>query len=210
MPARKTHKKRNSSRTRKYSAHTLPVLKQSFDEIEHEASIILKEIDNPKERVRKFQQVWRRVFGGPVEAVAAEAYLEVKGKSRNKNTRKRQKGGAAPIAGAPIDFQTRPGIDGVHGSYPQYLTSGLSFYNTINQDQLNKGVGLSAFNPAVPNDMGSNQVGGDLVSNAAFLSTTRPALSMSPASVMNDIQTSLQGRPLSASPDPSQTHLKFM
>ena len=49
MTTRKTHKKRNSSRTRKYSAHTLPVLKQSFDEIEHEASIILKEIDNPKD-----------------------------------------------------------------------------------------------------------------------------------------------------------------
>jgi hypothetical protein len=210
MPARKTHKKRNSSRTRKYSAHTLPVLKQSFDEIEHEASIILKEIDNPKERVRKFQQVWRRVFGGPVEAVAAEAYLEVKGKSRNKNTRKRQKGGAAPIAGAPIDFQTRPGIDGVHGSYPQYLTSGLSFYNTINQDQLNKGVGLAAFEPAVPADMGSNQVGGNMITDAAYLASTRPVASVSPPSVINDLQTYLQGRSLGSSPDPTENPLKLM
>jgi len=210
MTTRKTHKKRNTSRTRKYFAHTLPVLKQSFDEIEHEASIILKEIDNPKERVRKFQQVWRRVFGGPVEAVAAEAYLEVKGKSRNKYTRKTQKGGTAPIAGAPIDFQTRPGIDGVHGSYPQYLTSGLSFYNTINQDQLNKGVGLAAFEPAVPADMGSNQVGGNVLADAAFLATTRPAASVSPPSVINDLQTYLQGRPLGSSPDPSENPLKLM
>jgi hypothetical protein len=136
--------------------------------------------------------------------------LEVKVKSLNKYTLKTQKGGTAPIAGAPIDFQTRPGIDGVHGSYPQYLTSGLSFYNTINQDQLNKGVGLAAFEPAVPADMGSNQVGGNVLADAAFLATTRPAASVSPPSVINDLQTYLQGRPLGSSPDPSENPLKLM
>ena len=206
MVTRKTHKKRNSSRIRKYSAHTLPFLKQSFDEVEHEASMILKEIDNPKERVRKFQQVWKRVFGSPVEAVAAEAYLQVKGKSQSYTRKsKKQKGGSAPI-----DYQQRPGIDGVHGSFPQYLTSGLSFYNTINQDQLNKGVGLAAFEPAVPADMGSNQVGGNVLADAAFLATTRPAASVSPPSVINDLQTYLQGRPLGSSPDPSENPLKLM
>jgi len=210
MEASKSRKKR-STRRKRAIATSIPSLKQSFNRLEHETAMILKDVENPKQRIRKFQGVYREIFGRPVEAIAAEAYLQIKMKGRNgRKTRKAQKGGSAPIAGAPLDFQTRPGIDGVHGSFPQYMTSGLSFYNTINQDQLNKGVGLSAFNPAVPNDMGSNQVGGDLVSNAAFLSTTRPALSMSPASVMNDIQTSLQGRPLSASPDPSQTHLKFM
>jgi hypothetical protein len=209
VEASKSRRKRNT-RKKRAIAISIPSLKQSFDRLEHETAMILKDVENPKQRIRKFQGVYKEIFGRPVEAIAAEAYLHIKMKGHvGRKTRKAQNGGA-PIAGAPLDFHTRPGIDGVHGSFPQYVTSGLSFYNTINQDQLQKGVGLSAFNPAVPSDMGSNQVGGDLISNGAFLSTTRPTLSMSPATVMNDIQTSLQGRPLGASPDPSQTHLKFM
>lgn len=209
VDASKSRKKR-TTRRRKATATTIPALKQAFDTLEHEVQVIVKETENPRQRVKKFQEVWKKLFGRPVEAVAAEAYLQIKMKGHTtRKTRKSQKGGSA-IAGAPLDFQTRPGIDGVYGSFPPYLTSGLSFYNTINQDQLNKGIGLSAFEPAVPSDMGSNQVGGDLVSNAAFLSTTRPALSMSPPTVLNDMQTAFQGRPLAASPDPSQNNLKLL
>lgn len=210
----KTQKKRNSasgkSRKRRASTAIIPTLKHSFDVLEHEVAKIIREVDNPKQRVRKFQEVWKKIFGRPVEAVAAEAYLLVKAKGNTRGkTRKAQKGGAA-LAGAPLDFQTRPGVDGVHGSFPQYVTSGLSFYNTINQDQLNKGVGLSAFEPAVPADMGSNLAGGGALGDAAFVALTRPASAVSPPSVINDIQTALQGRPLGASPDASQNHLKYM
>jgi hypothetical protein len=210
----KTQKKRNNisghSRKRRASAAIIPSLKHSFDVLEHEVTKIIQEIDNPKQRVRKFQEIWKKIFGRPVEAVAAEAYLLVKAKGHSRGrTRKSQRGGAA-LAGAPLDFQTRPGVDGVHGSFPQYVTSGLSFYNTINQDQLNKGVGLSAFEPAVPADMGSNLAGGGALGDAAFLATTRPASATSPPSVINDIQTVLQGRPLGASPDASQNQLKYM
>ena len=198
------------SRKRRASAAIIPSLKHSFDVLEHEVTKIIQEIDNSKQRVRKFQEVWKKIFGRPVEAVAAEAYLLVKAKGRSRGkTRKSQRGGAA-LAGAPLDFQTRPGVDGVHGSFPQYVTSGLSFYNTINQDQLNKGVGLSAFEPAVPADMGSNLAGGGALGDAAFLAITRPAAATSPPSVINDLQTTLQGRPLGASPDASQNHLKYM
>ena len=209
----KSQKKRNNisghSRKRRAVATHIPQLKHSFDVLEHEVSQILKDTANPKQRVKKFQEVWRKIFGRPVEAVAAEAYLQVKEKGRKTGkTRKAQRGGSA-LAGAPLDFQTRPGVDGVHGSFPQYLTSGLSFYNTINQDQLNKGLGLSAFEPAVPASMGSNQVGGQLA-DAAFLASTRPAASVSPPSVINDLQTWAQGRALGPSPDASQNQLKYL
>lgn len=202
-----SQKKRNSSRhsrKRRHNPVTIPQLKQSFDALEAEVAVILK-VTNPKQRVRKFQEVWRKIFGRPVEAAAAEAYLQVKGR---KGTRK-QKGGSA-LAGAPLEFQTRPGVDGVHGSFPPYLTSGLSFYNTINQDQLNKGVHLDAFDPKVPADMGSNQAGGSTLGDASFLALTRPAESVSPPSVINDIQTTLQGRPLGQSPNASETALKYI
>ena len=58
--------------------------------------------------------------------------------------------------------------------------------------------------------MGSNLFGGGILADAAFLATTRPATSVSPPTLINDIQTALQGRPLGASPDASQNQLKYM
>jgi hypothetical protein len=49
-----------------------------------------------------------------------------------------------------------------------------------------------------------------VLADAAFLATTRPAASVSPPSVINDLQTYLQGRPLGSSPDPSENPLKLM
>lgn len=210
----KTQKKRNNvsghSRKRRAVSH-IPTLKHSFDVLEHEVKNILKETADPKQRVKKLQEVWRKLFGRPVEAVAAQAYLRVKSKAvGSSKTRKRGQSGGAAIAGAPLDFQTRPGVDGVHGSFPPYLTSGLSFYGTVNQDQLNRGVGLSAFDPAVPADMGSNKVGGGMLSDIAFLATTRPIAPSPVPTPVDDLQTWTQGRPLGSSPDSSQNQLKYM
>jgi hypothetical protein len=200
--------KKSARTTRKRSSREqIPSIKNSFDLLEREVEEIIRETPDTKQRVRKFQQVWRKIFGRPVEGIAAEAYLQVKMKTTTR--RKSQKGGAA-LAGAPLDYQTRPGIDGVHGSFPQYVSSGLGFYDTINQDQLNKGVGLSAFDPAVPADMGSNKVGGGATADAAYLSLTRPFSSVSPPSTVNNIQTSLQGRALGAPADPSINPLKYV
>ena len=200
--------KKSARTTRKRSSREqIPSIKNSFDVLEREVEEIIRETPDTKQRVRKFQQVWRKIFGRPVEGIAAEAYLQVKMKTTTR--RKSQKGGSA-LAGAPLDYQTRPGIDGVHGSFPQYVSSGLGFYDTINQDQLNKGVGLSAFDPAVPADMGSNKVGGGATADAAYLSLTRPFSSVSPPSTVNNIQTSLQGRAVGAPADPSINPLKYV
>ena len=208
-------KKRQTKKRSRIILTTIPALKSSFDRLEKEVPTILRETTT-KQQVRKFQETWKSIFGRPVEALAAEAYLQVKSKMRGKYTRK-MKGGAA-LAGAPLDFQTRPGIDGVYGSFPEYVTSGLSFYNTINQDQLNKGVSLDMFEPAVPADMGSNQAGGasgvvkkggGLLGDAAFVAMTRPFSTTSPPSIMNDIQTTFQGRELGQSPDASENPLQY-
>jgi hypothetical protein len=204
-------KKRQTKKRSRIILTTIPALKNSFDRLEKEVPTILRE-KTTKQQVRKFQEIWKSIFGRPVEALAAEAYLQVKSKMRGKYTRK-MKGGAA-LAGAPLDFQTRPGIDGVYGSFPEYVTSGLSFYNTINQDQLNKGVRLDMFEPAVPADMGSNQAGGGkkgggLLGDAAFVAMTRPFSATAPPSIMDDIQTSFQGRELGQSPNASENPLQY-
>jgi hypothetical protein len=202
----RSHKKSARTTRKRSSREHIPSIKNSFDVLEREVEEIIRETQDTKQRIRKFQQVWRKIFGRPVEGIAAEAYLQVKMKTTTR--RKSQKGGSA-LAGAPLDYQTRPGIDGVHGSFPQYVSSGLGFYDTINQDQLNKGVGLSAFDPAVPADMGSNQVGGS-AADAAFLTLTRPFSSVSPPSIANNIQTTLQGRAVGAPADPSINPLKYV
>ena len=202
----RSHKKSARSTRKRSSRESIPSIKNSFDVLEKEVEEIIRDTQDTKQRVRKFQQVWRKIFGRPVEGIAAEAYLQVKMKTTTR--RKSQKGGSA-LAGAPLDYQTRPGIDGVHGSFPQYVSSGLGFYDTINQDQLNKGVGLSAFEPAVPASMGSNQAGGS-AADAAYLTLTRPFSSVSPPTIVNDIQTTLQGRSLGVAADPSVNPLKYV
>jgi hypothetical protein len=198
------------SRKRRVTATNLPSLKYSFDALDMKVTDILKSIKNPTDRIKKFQTVWKEIFGRPVEKVAAEAYILVRAKPHYGKKTRKQGGGGMPISGAPLDFQTRPGVDGVHGSFPPYLTSGLSFYNTVNQDQLNAGVRLNDFNRGVPEDMGSNLVGGGTLSDSLSVFTTRPAASQIPPTVINDAQTFIQGKPLPASPDSSQNPLKYM
>jgi len=201
------------TRKKRAEVTTLVELKSVFDRVRKGALAILKETSDKKQRIKKLQALLKEQFHHPVQPMAAEAYLSVieKGAGAKRGTRRRkQKGGMAPL-----DFQTRPGIDGVHGSFPQYLTGGLSFYNTVNQEGMFQGCGKVDTTPAVPVSIGSNQAGGGvsfttIMGDAMSLATTRPFLSDSPPSVVNDLQTISQGRDLSASPRPDQNPLKYM
>lgn len=202
------------TRKKRAEVTTLVELKSVFDRVRKGALAILKETSDKKQRIKKLQALLKEQFHHPVQPMAAEAYLSVieKGAGAKRGTRRRkQKGGMAPL-----DFQTRPGIDGVHGSFPQYLTGGLSFYNTVNQEGMFQGCGKVDTTPAVPVSIGSNQAGGAGVSmgtvlgDALSLATTRPFSSSSPPSVAQDIQTITQGRDLSASPRADQNLLKFI
>ena len=89
---------------------------------------------------------------------AAEAYLSIKHRSGSRATKKQRGGSAAALAGAPLDYTTRQGVYGVYGNFPQYVSSGLTFYNQINQDSLTAGCGVENITPKLPADMGSNEV----------------------------------------------------
>jgi hypothetical protein len=199
------------TRKKRTEATTLVELKSVFDRVRKGAMAILKETSDKKQRIKKLQTLLRAQFHHPVQPMAAEAYLSVIEKGAKKGTRrKKQKGGMAPV-----DFQTRPGVDGVHGSFPQYLTGGLSFANTVNQEGMFQSCGKVDITPAVPVSIGSNQAGGavsavTMVGDAFNLLTTRPIHSESPPSVFQDAQTVWTGRALGASPDASQTQLKYI
>ena len=199
------------TRKKRTEATTLVELKSVFDRVRKGAMAILKETPDKKQRIKKLQTLLRTQFHHPVQPMAAEAYLSVIEKGAKKGTRrKKQKGGMAPV-----DFQTRPGVDGVHGSFPQYLSGGLSFANTVNQEGMFQGCGRVDTTPAVPVSIGSNQAGGTvsavtMVGDAFNLLTTRPIQPEAPPSVFQDVQTMWTGRALGPSPDASQTQLKYI
>ena len=203
-------RKRLSKRNR--ISKTVPEIKRTFDLLERELPSILK-MKSSAERVKRFQAVWKRLFGRPVNTKAAEAYLQVKASSHKKGTRRSQRGGFA-LKGAPIDSSTGPGAYGVHGSYPEYVQKGLGFYNTINKDSFAESTQVNT--AQVPASIGDNRVsvkgGGVLTSasDALFATFTRPFAPSAPTSPQFDLQTSMQGRPLPPSGVASDTHLRLM
>jgi hypothetical protein len=193
---------------------TLVEMKTVFDQVRKGAASIIKETKEKKKRIKKFQELWRSLFHSPVDAMGADAYLSVveQGRTKKSVTRKAQKGGMAPV-----DFQTRPGIDGVHVSVPQYLTGGLGFYDTINKSGMFQDCGKVDITPVVPESIASNKFSGGggtspltAISDALTLATTRPAESTVPASPIQNAQTIWLGQNPGASPRANQNPPKYI
>lgn len=150
-----------NTRKQRKGVMTIPQLRKAFEHMESfTGSLLTREKGSVAQR-KAFQKEWQRVFHRSVDDKAADAYLKFeakKGKKSKKGTRK-QKGGSMPQLGmAPLDYSTRPGINGVHGTFPAYVTSGFDMYNQINQDSPRLGCGVENITPKIPADLGSNAV----------------------------------------------------
>lgn len=192
MVSKKTRRNKTSKRS---GAMTIPELKRAFDKVE--AKVQSMRSLSMSEQVKQFQGTWKEIFGREIERTAAEAYLKVKlGEKSKKMTRKAKKtmkGGAASLAGAPLDYQTRPGIDGPSVSYPAYLSAGLAGYDKFNQFAYKADCGVKDITPSLPAGLGSNQAGGSI-----------------PPSFFQDVATAYSGAPLSSSPAPEDPAWKYM
>lgn len=149
-----------AGKTRKHTskALTIPQLRKSFDHIDTWVESHLRKNGGVKGLVPAFQKEWKKTFHHEVNAKAAEAYLSIKHRSGPHKTKKQRGGSAAALAGAPLDYMTRQGVYGVYGNFPQYVSSGLTFYDQINQDSLTAQCGKENITPNLPADMGSNLV----------------------------------------------------
>lgn len=196
------------TRKSKSTAMRIPELKMAFDGLNSKIAALLKEGLTEKEQVSKVQSIWKSIFHRPVSAQAAEAYLKLKGSTKGRKgkgkTKKAQRGGG--LAGAPLDYMTRPGVDGVHGHFPAYQTAGLQAYDSINQRGMFQECGTKDFTASVPASIGSGQVGGGTISDSVGAVTS--IHSASPPGVLNDTVTWWQGKPLGASPATYQSALK--
>lgn len=151
-------KKQSKTRKMKKGIMTIPQLRKAFDHIEEFSIALLHQTKDSSERRKAFQKEWLKVFHTEVNDKSADAYLqfeEKKGKKSGKT--KKQKGGAA-LSGAPLDYSTRPGLEGLYGTFPAYVSSGLAFYNDINKQGPVAGCGVENTTPKVPISIGSNEV----------------------------------------------------
>ncbi len=195
---------------------TIPQLRKAFDHIESFTQSLLHSTKNAEERRKAFQKEWMKVFHRSVDDKSANAYLQFEEKKSKKGKTKKQKGGAAPLSGAPLDYSTRPGINGIYGTFPAYVSSGLAFYNDINKEAPLAGCGTENTTPKVPISIGSNEVqkggkrtrknkrqgGGAFPSISEFAQafTFRPITSTAPPTMAYTAQMDFKGTP---SPPPS-------
>lgn len=131
---------------------TIPQLRRLFEEIDKKVK------ENPNMSVSEFQKLWKSKFGKSIGEKEAASYLELQAKTKSgggKGTRKNKKqtGGSAPI-----DYTLRPGLDGTHGSYLPYVSSGLSFYDNINKIAMDADCGKIDTTPQISSGMGSNEI----------------------------------------------------
>lgn len=211
------------SKTRKIQKGfmTIPQLRKAFDHIESFSQSLLHNTNDTEERRKAFQKEWMKVFHRAVDDKSANAYLQFeekkgKGKGKGKAKTKKQTGGAGIVSGAPLDYSTRPGIDGLYGTFPAYVSSGLAFYNDINKEAPLAGCGVENTTPKVPLSIGSNEVqkggrrsrknkrrqgGGAFPSISEFAQalTFRPITATNPPSMIYNAQMAYKGVPPPAS-----------
>jgi uncharacterized protein (UPF0335 family) len=179
------------TRKKKTKVMTIPQLRKAFETIEQKS----KEIHS----VREFQQVWKSVFHKTIDVKAAESYLSMKKKrSKTRKSKNKQSGGVAPL-----DYTVGPGVNGVHGNFLPYISSGFGFYNSINNIAMDSDCGKQDITPTLSSDMGSNKVisGGSLNE----ILSQRYVASTVPPTPLQDFLDSARGVKLGASPDPLQT-----
>jgi len=151
MPRLTRKKGRSKKSGGQIKTMTIPELRKAFEAVDAKIKA------NPKMNVAELQDIWKTIFGRPIDGAEAKSYLELiqpkmgGGKRTRKN--RKQKGGVAPI-----DYTLRPGIDGTHGSYLPYVSSGLSFYDSINKIGMDADCGKIDTTPEISSGMGSNEV----------------------------------------------------
>jgi hypothetical protein len=197
MKRGKTVKKRSkSSKSSKKSSMTIPDLRKGLDYIQdYSKKLIQTGSKSVSDMASQFASEWKKVFGKTLSKDTAEAYIRsmFDMKKKYKKTRK-QRGGAQStlLTGAPMDYMTRPGTDIPYGVFTKHVTSG--FWNP---------------EPAMQYDCGTQKgdlpmpgMGSNLMNGGALLtgSPIRPFLAENPPSLLQDAQTSINGRVLGPGP----------
>lgn len=128
MPKHHTRKRHHLRKSEKHreEALTIPELRRAFEHIEEFAI-------THKDDVKALQEEWKKLFYKELDKESAQAYLEhVKTLPKRGRTLRKTRGGASALAGAPLEYTTRPGIyitpginEGSYAQVPAYVASGF-------------------------------------------------------------------------------------
>lgn len=232
---RKTRKQSRNKSNKNQGVKTIPELRRSFEYIEGFVDNLL-DVESKDKLVRLLQKEWAKIFLKELDRKSAETFIDLRIKSYNakkhrRNTIKKRSGGATPIAGAPNDYVTRPGIylapgqipdthghlplsngnPSTFGSYVEYINKG--FWNPEPGQSYDPVSGQPMW-PVPPMGMGDNtvhfssKVGGKrkIRRGGNILSQlySRPITSSSPPSILQDMQSMWYGKNVGPSPDQIQ------
>ena len=173
-------------KTRKHGSHkkskgiySIPELRRSFEHIESYINGKIAHKESKEKLVKDLRKEWSKVFFKDLDKKSAESFVSDRLSKKHKHTRRTLRGGAAaiagaPLAGAPLDYTTRPGIylapgqipdirghlplsDGgtsSYGSFVPYVDKG--FWNPEPGQSYDPVPGQTRFPTSVPVGMGSN------------------------------------------------------
>ena len=162
--ARKTRKHAKSTK----GIYSIPELRRAFEHVEQVMDEMIRHKESKATMISEIRKEWLKVFHKTLDKTSADALITHRMESRS------MRGGAStPLAGAPIDYATRPGIyldqgsvpgpdggltktvgGGGYGSYPQYIDHG--FRNPEIAQGYDPVGGQSIFPLAPRMDTGSN------------------------------------------------------
>jgi hypothetical protein len=195
-------RKRQGTKKVKTSILTIPQLRKAFDHMDKVVEGLRKTAKHSfSDAVVTYREEWRKTFKRDLSPADAAAYLKFRYgmKSSSSTRRSRTRGGAMPIAGAPLDYQLRPGQTGVYGHFPTYQQQGLDrYYHSAIDDDCGKPNGFST------DGSGASQAGGDFSSSINGL--FRPLLATPvPNMAYTGMMVDVKGTPAYPSADPTGT-----
>ncbi len=209
-------------------AKTIPELREAFTRIESFAKDLIQTGGSVKTMSRDLAAEWKSVFGRKIDSAAAEEYLKfiggetapVEAKVNKRGKTRKLKGGAAPLAGAPLDYQTRPGIDGPYGNFPPYVDGGFGVgvpaisqnYIMTPKAEVTIDAGDGGNRPLQTGGAKKRTAKRKLRGGAArrtLKGGSKFILSAAPTTALQDAVTAWRGQTLPVSPDPSSTAFKL-
>jgi hypothetical protein len=110
--ARKTRKHTKSTK----GIYSIPELRRAFEHVEQVMDEMIHSKESKADMISHIRKEWQKVFHKTLDKSSADALITHRMESRR--TTHAMKGGASPIAGAPLDYVTRPGVYLDQGSIP--------------------------------------------------------------------------------------------